>query len=329
MWRKTVGLILLLPLGLFVMPVSTGASPAPKVSRIGILYPCFRPPPGALFDIFRQGLRDLGYVEGQNIVFELRCAAVPAQQLDALATELVQRNVEVILAAGTPQAQAAKRATTRIPIVFMATGDAVDVGLITSLAQPGGNLTGLTSLTPEQSGKRLALLSEAVPGISRVAVLWDPTSRWNTREVSVMEAVAPRLGVQLHLLPVRGPGAFAQAFEDAMRAGAGALSVLIAPFITRNLRRIVDLALVHRLPTIFWMQQFAEAGGLMAYGPSQRDLHRRAADYVARILQGAKPAELPVEQPMAFELVINLKTAQMLGLTLPSSLLFQATEVIR
>jgi putative tryptophan/tyrosine transport system substrate-binding protein len=328
MWRRSIGLVLLLTLGLLVMPVSAGAPP-PKVSRIGILYPCFRPPPGALFDVFQQGLRDLGYVEGENIALELRCAAVPAKQLDALAAELVELNVDVLLAAGTPQAQAAKRATTRIPIVFIATGDAVDVELIASLAQPGGNLSGLTILTPEQSGKRLELLTEAVPGISRVAVLWDPASRWNTREVRVMEAVAPRLGVQLHLLAVRGPGAFAQAFEDATRAGAGALSVLIAPFITRNLRSIVDLALTHRLPTIFWMQQFAEAGGLMAYGPSQRNLNRRAAYYVDRILKGAKPADLPVEQPMTFELVINLKTAQALGLTLPPSLLFQATEVIR
>jgi putative ABC transport system substrate-binding protein len=213
--------------------------------------------------------------------------------------------------------------------VFWAVADPVEAGLVASLAQPGGNLTGLTTLAPEHSGKRLALLTEAVPGVSQVAVLWNPADRYAALEVRVMEAAARGLGVQLQSLEVRGPDEFERAFEAAAREGAGALSILATPFIAQNLRRIVNLALEHRLPAIFWAQRFAEAGGLMAYGPNRRDLYHRAAVLVGKVLQGAKPADLPVEQPMRFELVINLKTAQALGLTIPPMLLFQADEVIR
>ena len=207
--------------------------------------------------------------------------------------------------------------------------DPVEAGLVASLARPGGNLTGLTIPAPEQRGKRLALLTEAVPGMSQVAVLWNPADRYAALEVRVMEAAARDLGVQLQSLEVRGPDEFERAFAAAAREGAGALSILATPFISQTLRRIANLALQHRLPAIFWRSDFVGAGGLMAYGPSRRDIRRRAAALVGKILQGAKPADLPVEQPMRFKLIINLKTAQALGLTVPPLLLFQADKVIR
>ena len=323
---KTVRLVVMLALVILTAPLTAHAQPSTKVHRIGVLR--YGSGPGSLFETFQQGLRDLGYVEGQNLAFEHRYGE-GSERLGDLAAELVQLNVEVIFASGTPAALAAQRATTRIPIVFTAVADPVEAGLVASLARPGGNLTGLTILAPEHSGKRLALLTEAVPGVSRVAVLWNPVSTWSGLEVSVMADVARGLGVQLQSLEVRDPSEFERAFAAATREGAGALSILATPFIVQNLRRIVNLALQHRLPAIFWMQQFAEAGGLMAYGPSQRDLYRRAAALVGKILQGARPADLPVEQPMRFELVINLKTAQALGLAIPPMLLFQADEVIR
>jgi putative ABC transport system substrate-binding protein len=325
--RRSIGLIITLALGFLVVPLASEAQPPAKMHRIGILWLLSGPPSG--FETFQQGLRDLGYVEGQNLAFEHRYGEGSEERLLDLAAELVQLNVNVILAAGTPPAQAAKRATTKIPIVFWAVADPVEAGLVASLAQPGGNLTGLTILAPEQSGKRLELLAEAVPGVSRVAVLWNPADRYAALEVRVMEAAARGLGVQLQSLEVRDPDECEQAFEAATRAEAGALSILATPFIAQNLGRIVNLALQHRLPAIFWSPRFAEAGGLMAYGPSFLDLYRRAAALVGKILQGAQPAGLPVEQPMQFELVINLKTAKALGLTMPPSILFQATKVIQ
>jgi putative ABC transport system substrate-binding protein len=329
MWRSTVGLIVILALGILVAPLTADTQPSPKMHRIGILWPGSRPGAGALFETFLQGLRDLGYVEGQNLAFEHRYGEWSDARLSNLAAELVQLNVDVILAPGTPPALAAQRATTTIPIVFEAVADPVEVGLVASLARPGGNLTGLTILAPEHSGKRLELLTEAVPGVSRVAVLWNPVTRWSALEVSVMADVARGLGIQLQFLEVRDPSEFERAFAAATREGAGALSILATPIITQNLRRIANLALQHRLPAIFWRPDFAEAGGLMAYGPSQRDMVRRAAALIGKILQGAQPADLPVEQPMRFELVINLKTAQELGLTIPPLLLFQADKVIQ
>ena len=329
MKRTTVGLIVTLAVGMLLAPLTADSQPPTKIHRIGILWIGSRPAAGALFETFQQDLRDLGYTEGQNIAFEHRYGEWSDKRLRDLAAELVRLNVDVILAPGTPPAQAAKLATTRIPIVFWAVADPVEAGLVASLARPGGNLTGLTILASEQSGNRLELLTEAVPGVSRVAVLWNPADRYAALEVRVMEAAARDLGVQLQSLEVRNPGEFERAFAAATRDGAGALSILATPFIVQNLGRIVNLALKHRLPAIFWMQQFAEAGGLMAYGPSQRDLYHRAAALVGKILHGAQPADLPVEQPMRFELVINLKTAQALGLTIPPMLLFQADEVIR
>jgi putative tryptophan/tyrosine transport system substrate-binding protein len=334
MMRRLSGLLitLALTLSLLLALLSANAQGPTKMHRIGVLWlesaPA-SPAPRALFETFQQGLRDLGYVEGQNLAFEHRYGEWSYERLLELAAELVQLKVDVILALGTPQAQAAKRATSDIPIVFTALADPVEVGLVASLAQPGGNLTGLTILAPEHSGKRLALLTEAVPEVSRVAVLWNPVSTWSALEVRVMADVARGLGVQLQSLEVRDPSEFESAFAAATQEGAGALSILATPFIVQHLRRIANLALQHRLPAIFWRPDFAEAGGLMAYGPSLPDLWRRAAALVGKILQGAKPADLPVEQPMRFELVINLKTAQALGLTIPPLLLFQADEIIR
>jgi putative tryptophan/tyrosine transport system substrate-binding protein len=325
---STVGLIVIFALSVLMAPLTADVQPSTKMHRIGILW-LGSQANKAFFEILQQDLRDLGYVEGQNLAFEHRYAPPNVDQLNALAAELVGLNVDVILAPGTPQAQATKRATARIPIVFMAVADPVEAELVASLAQPGGNLTGLTILAPEQSGKRLELLTEAVPGVSRVAVLWNPADRYAALEIGEMVDVARALRVQLQSLTVQNPGEFERAFEAATRDGAGALCILATPFIVQNLGRIVTLALKHRLPAIFWERRFAEAGGLLAYGPSRRDLHHRAAAFVGKILKGAQPADLPVEQPMRFELVINLKTAQALGLTIPPILLFQATEVIK
>jgi putative tryptophan/tyrosine transport system substrate-binding protein len=329
MTRRVAGLLVILALSVLVAPLMADTQPSTKMHRIGILWSGSRPGSGALFETFLEGLRDLGYVEGQNLAFEHRYGEWSPERLGDLAAELVQLNVDVILALGTPPALAAQRATTRIPIVFAAVADPVEVGLVASLARPGGNLTGLTILAHEHSGKRLELLTEAVPGVSRVAVLWNPLRTWSGLEVSVMADVARGLGIQLQSLEVSDPSGFERAFAAATREGAGALSILATPIIAQNLRRIANLALQHRLPAIFWRPDFAEAGGLMAYGPSQRDMVRRAAALIGKILQGAQPADLPVEQPMRFELVINLKTAQELGLTIPPLLLFQADKVIQ
>jgi putative ABC transport system substrate-binding protein len=328
MERSTVGVIVILTLSILGAPLAADAQSPTHMRRIGVLW-LGSGPAGALFETFQQGLRDLGYTESQNLAFEHRFGEGSYERLLDLAAELVQLNVDVILATGTPPARAAQRATTRIPIVFMAVADPVEARLVESIARPGANLTGLTMLAPEQSGKRLELLTEAVPGVSRVAVLWNPADRYAALEVRVMEAAARELGVQLQSLEVRNPGEFERAFDAATQDGVGALSILATPFIALNLDRIVALALEHRLPAIFWARRFAEAGGLMAYGPSQQDLMRRAAALVSKILKGAKPADLPVEQPMRFELVINLKTAQALGLTIPPTFLFLADEVIR
>jgi putative ABC transport system substrate-binding protein len=281
MMRRTIRLLitLALTLSLLMALLPANAQGPTTIHRIGVLWlqsASDEPASGALFETFLQGLRDLGYVEGQNLVVEHRYGEWSFERLRDLAAELVQLKADVILAPGTPPSQAVKRATTDIPVVFWAVADPVEAGLVASLAQPGGNVTGLTTLAPEQSVKRLALLTEAVPGVSQVAVLWNPADRYAALEVRVMEAAARGLGVQLQSLEVRSPDEFERAFEAAAREGAGALSILATPFIAQNLRRIVNLTIEHRLPAIFWRPDFAEAGGLMAYGPSQQDMRRRA-----------------------------------------------------
>jgi putative ABC transport system substrate-binding protein len=252
-----------------------------------------------------------------------------AGQLSDLVTNLVRLKVDVIVATGDPAIEAARRATGTIPIVMVGSGDPVGTGLVASLARPGGNLTGLSTLSPELSGKRLQLLQEAVPGAARVAVLFNAADTSKALDVRETQAAAQALGVQLQLLEVRGPDDFESAFAAMTREHAEALITLGDPLTVSHRMRIVDLAAKGRLPTMYDARESVEAGGLMAYGPSMPDLFRRAAAYVAKILQGATPGTLPVQQPTKFELVINLNTAKALGLTIPPSLLFLADQVMR
>jgi putative ABC transport system substrate-binding protein len=274
-------------------------------------------------------MRALGYVEGQHLVVESRGAAGQYERFPALAAELVRLPVDVLLAGGTPAALAAKDATTTIPIVIAGVADPVGSGLVASLARPGGNVTGVASVSPEVIEKQLELLKAVRPTVSRVAVLWNPTQPAHALMVRAAEEAAPALGVQLHRVEARGPEAFDGAFAAMTRADAGALLVLGDPMFFDHRSRLAELAATSRLPTVSNDRVFVEAGGLLCYGASHPDIYRRAATYVDKILKGAKPGDLPVEQPMSFELVINLKTAEALGLTIPPALLFQATEVIR
>jgi putative ABC transport system substrate-binding protein len=316
--------------GLF-SPVAAEAQQAAKIARIGYLTSSLGVYPH-LPEAFRQGLRDLGYVEGRNLVIEYREAEGKADRLPALAAELVALKVDVIVAApGTVATLAAKQATRTIPIVFIAAADAVSDGLVTSLARPGGNVTGLSNLAPELVGKRLELLTQAVPGVSRVAVLRLPGALGERTDKDMLkeaEAAARALGVRLQVVEARGPADIDRAFSDMTRAHAGALTVLPSNMFLREHRRLVDLAAKNRLPAVYSVREYVDAGGLMSYGANLADLFRRAATYVDKILKGAKPADLPVEQPTKFELVINLKTAKALRLTIPQSLLGRADHVV-
>jgi ABC-type uncharacterized transport system substrate-binding protein len=314
----------------FASPHATGAQQAAKIARIGWLAGNRAASPH-LPEAFRQGLRDLGYVESGNVVIEYRDAEGKFERLPALAAELVALKVDVIVAGGTPQALAAKQATRTVPIVFAAAGDPVTSGLVTSLARPGGNVTGLTGLGPELVGKGLEQLTQAVPGVSRVAALWQPGGQGERTDKDILkeaDVAARALGVRLQFVEARGPEDFDRAFSDMTRARAGALTVLVSPMFFGERRRLVDLAAKNRLPAVYPWREFVDAGGLMAYGADLADLFRRAATYVDKILKGAKPAELPVEQPTKYELVINLKTARTLGLTIPPSLLRRADQII-
>jgi putative ABC transport system substrate-binding protein len=283
-------------------------------------------------EAFRQGLRDLGYVVGSNVVIEYRDAAGKADRFPALAAELVALQVDVIVTAGsTPSALAAKRATRTIPVVFVATGDPVGSGLVTSLARPGGNITGPSSLTPALAGKCLELLKQTVPGVSRVAVLWQPGGMGERSEKDMLqgaEVAAQALGVRLHFAEAKGPADFDRVFSEMTGARASALTVLPSVVFSAERRHLVELAAKNRLPAVYPWREAVDAGGLMSYGPNNADLFRRAATYVDKILKGAKPADLPVEQPTKFELVVNLKAAKALGLTIPPSVLVRADEII-
>jgi putative ABC transport system substrate-binding protein len=315
--------------GLF-SPVAAEAQQAAKVARIGYLVLDLAAAPH-LTEAFRQGLRDLGYVEGRNLVIEYRSAEGKLERLPALAAELVALKVDVIVAGGEPHALAAKQATRTIPIVFTSATDPVTDGLVTSLARPGGNVTGLSNLAQELVGKRLEQLKQAVPGVSRVAVLWQPGGVPEPTEKDILKGVevaARALGVRLQFVEARGPADFDRAFSDMTRARAGALTVFGGAMYFNERRRLVDLAAKNRLPAVYPVREFVDAGGLMSYGPDLADLFRRAATYVDKILKGAKPADLPVEQPTKFELVINLKAAKALGLTIPQSLLGRVDHVV-
>jgi ABC-type uncharacterized transport system substrate-binding protein len=317
---------------LLAAPLAAEAQPAAKIARIGYLANNMAANPH-IHEAFRQGLRDLGYVEGRNVVIEYRDAEGKPERLPALAAELVALKVDVIVAAGSNQlALAAKQATRTLPIVFAAVSDPVAIGLVTSLARPGGNVTGASILAPELVGKRLELLTQAVPGISRVAVLWLPGALGERTEKDMLkeaDVAARALGVRLQFVEARVPADLDRAFSDMTRARAGALIVLPSHMFLREHRRLVDLAAKHRLPAVYTVKEYVDAGGLMGYGPNLADVFRRAAIYVDKILKGAKPADLPVEQPTKFDLVINLKTAKALGLTIPPALLGRADEVVQ
>ncbi len=312
---------------LFALSVPVEAQQAAKIPRIGLLAGGHGF--GSAGDAFRQSLRELGWIDGRNIAIESRLAEASLDRLPNLAGELVQRRVAVIVADSDPAARVAKQATRAIPIVVVAVGDPVREGLVSSLARPGGNITGLTSISEALSGKRLELISEAFPKLRRLAVLWNPANSSNVLEFKEMETPGRTLGLKLQSLEVRGVEGFVGAFARAAKERANALIVMRDPLIDSEHFRILDFAIEKRLPSIHGEEQFVEAGGLMSYGPSRVELFRRAATYVDKILKGAKPAELPVEQPTKFELVINLKTAKQIGLTIPPSVLYRADKVIK
>jgi putative tryptophan/tyrosine transport system substrate-binding protein len=323
MTRRIIGVFVTVALTIFVAPLATAAPP--HLYRIGRLSAGSPPPDPA----FRQTLRTLGYVEGANLRLEERYAEGHEDHLPALAAELAQLPVDLLMAAGVSAVRAAQHATRTIPIVMACADAPVEEGFVTSLAQPGGHITGLSCLDAEFTGKRLELLTQAVPTVSRIAVLGTPTMLGAAGVRQALQGAADALGVQLHVLEVDSPAAFEHAFAAMSREGVGALVSLGSPAFSRARARLTALAAQHRLPAMFRNRADVEAGGLMAYGPNFSDIWRRAAVYADKILKGAKPGGLPVEQPTTFELVINLKTAQTLGLTMPPSLLFQATEVIR
>ena len=324
-------LTIVVSLLLITAPLGTDAQQyrAWNAPRIGYLFLQPLSATAHLRDAFRQGLRELGYVEGQNISIDFRYAEGWPERLPDLAAELVRLKVDVIVAAPEASIQAAQQATRTIPIVMAVSFDPVGRGFVASLPRPGGNITGLSSVGPELTGKRLELLKDMVPKLSQVAVVWDAGSPSEADQLKEMEAAARTVRVRLQSLSLRGPGPdFEGAFQAARRGGARALIAVDSSRTFGQRVRIADLAMQSRLPALAGFREFAEAGGLMAYGASLPDMHRRAATYVDKILKGAKPADLPVEQPTKFELVINMKTAKALGLAIPQSLLLRADQLI-
>jgi len=313
---------------LLALCFSAEAQQPKKIPRLGLLT-IVPPDQSADIDAFRQGLGQLGYLDGKNVRIESRSADGRLDRLPSLAAELVDLKVDVIVALNPPSARAAKIATKTIPIVMRSSDDPVRTGLIVSLARPGGNITGLTSISTDLIGKRLELLKEAVPQAHVVAVLRNPSAPDADVRLREAETSSRALGLQLELLDVQTPTDFAGAFKAATRRSANALLTLRNPLIVNNRQRIADLAIKSNLPAIYDDREFIDVGGLMSYGADLADLHRRAAVYVDKILRGAKPSDLPVEQPKKFELVINLKTAKQIGLTIPPNVLARANKVIR
>jgi putative tryptophan/tyrosine transport system substrate-binding protein len=316
--------------GLLTAPTTVHAQPAEKVYRIGYLSAGSGTLSSPYTTAFRQGLRELGWIEGQNIVIEFRSAEAQLDRLPTLAAELVRLKLDVIVATPTPAALAAKSATGTIPIVGVSLADPVGLGLIPSLARPTGNVTGVSySVGADIFGKDLELLKEVAPKVRRVAVLSNPDSPAQPLIINNIKGAARSLALQLQLVEARGPGDFDRAFAAMARERAGALFVVTDPVFIPHRARLTSLAAQNRLPSIFTQRADVEAGGLISYGPSFADMYRRAATYVDKILKGARPANLPVEQPTKFELVVNLKTAKALGLHIPPSLLQRADEVIQ
>jgi len=319
--------------GLLAAPLAAEAQPEGKVWRIGMLWfgsSIEELPVRVRFDAFQQGLREQGYMEGRNVAFEHRYARGKYERLPDLAAELVRLKVDVIVTPGNPPATlAAKQATSTIPVVFMSAADPVASGFVASLARPGGNITGGTSLVgPGLVGKRLELLQEAVPKLSRVAVLSNPTTPDARVFIGEAEVAARSLKVQLHIMEARGPAEFGGAFAAMIKERASAILVQQDAIYLFNGRQLAELAAKNRLPAMYGLREHVEAGGLMAYAASLAELSRRASTYVGKILQGAKPGDLPVEQATKFDLVINLKTVKALGLRIPHSLLSRADQVI-
>ena len=330
MWCSAVGCIVTLTLSMLVAPLAAEAQPPIKVARVGWLSDGIRAGAAShLHEAFLHGLRDLGYVEGQNLVMERRDAEGQLDRLPALAAQLVARQVEVIVTWGVPGTRAAQQATSTIPIVMAEAGDPVRTGLVASLARPGGNVTGLSVMDPDLNSKQLQLLKEAAPKISRVAVLYNPTFPASVLSLREVQAAGPALGLAILPMEVRTADELDAQLAVMTSMHADALLTFGDPFTSRHQSRLLDFAATHQWPAASLWREFVEAGGLMSYGPSLRDLFRRAATYVHKILQGAKPGDLPVEQPMKFDLILNLKTAKALGLTIPPTLLFQADEVIK
>jgi putative ABC transport system substrate-binding protein len=324
---RTIGL--LITLAILVAPLAAAPQQAGGTVTIGYLGHSSPSLEATLVDAFREGLRQLGYVEGQNLVIRYQWAEGQPERYALLARELVRLQPDVILTAGTPGTLAAKHATPSIPIVTAIAGDPVAAGLVSSLAQPGGNVTGLSTLAPVLGGKRLELFTQAVPTLSRVVALLNPANPFTTISWQAMQPAAEALGMQLQPVEVRGPHDLDRALATIKAARPDGLIIVPDHFLLTYRASIVQFMAEHRLPGMFPLRDFVQEGGLLAYGPDYTDMYRRAATYVAKILQGAKPADLPIEQPTKFEFVINLKTAQALGLTIPPTLLFQADEVIR
>ena len=321
------GVVMVLVLKLLTTPSDVYAQTAAQPPRVGVLRTQSRDALDSAAEGLRQGLRELGYVEGQNILLEYRWAGGKPERLPALAAELVRLKVDVIVTGGEQAILAAKQATPTIPIVMGASNDPVGAGLVASLARPGGNITGMTILSPELSRKRLELLKEVLPRASRVAVLFNPAFPGTALDLRQTRDAARTLGLALHEVKVQRPAEFEAAFATA-RDRTDALIPLADPFFTAHHARIVDLARKYRLPGIYNWKEYVAAGGLMSYGPSLRELYRRAATHVDKILKGDKPGDLPVEQPTTFELAINLSTAKTFGLTLPPSLMARVDQVI-
>jgi putative tryptophan/tyrosine transport system substrate-binding protein len=326
MRRRIISVLLATILLATIFPVQ--AQQQAKVAKIGFLATGSGSGPGGGVELLRRELRAFGYVEGKNIAFEYRYGENKLDRLPALADELVRLKVDVLVMGATPAALAAKNATRTIPIVFIGVGDPVASGLVDSLARPGGNITGLTNISAVLAGKRLELLKETVPKLSRVAVLWDPQTpgspQWKESQFSARE-----LGLQLHSMEVSSADKYEGAFKEAIKAGSNGLAVTQQTLATSNRKQIADLAAKNRLPAIYPRGDFVESGGLMSYGPDQIEPYKRVATMVDKILKGAKPADLPVEQPTKFELQINLKTAKALGLTIPPVVLMRAEKVIK
>ncbi len=315
-------------LALLAAPRAAEAQQSGKVPRVGFLGNSTAALEANLVGPFREGLRDLGYEEGRNVVIEYRWAEGKYERFPTLIAELIALKVDVIVTAGTPATQAVKKATTSVPLVMVAVGDPVGTGIVASLGRPGGNITGLTSIAQELEGKRLELLREVIPKLSHIAVLWNSVSPVQVIQEKAVQTAAQVLRMKVQSLGVRTPEEIEDAFAAIVRERPGALLVLADRLFLHNRQRIMDFATKNRLPGVHAYRELVEAGGLMSFGPSYGGMHRRAAYFVDKILKGAKPADLPVERPATFELVVNLKTAKALGLTIPQSILLRADQII-